>query len=214
MKTRVKGIFYRKQDRFPKRRFITYILFIVLFSFISILFSSIPGTFAWFTSETEATGTIQNANTADLLTIQASEVIYEENCSLSNGLSVKNISELDTTVRIFVVTNEGEKLFKEQHLNPNETLLTSPEDLKTILANDCSTDHIEYRIRAFVNFVDEPFIVAVDPNQMKETPTNFGSEIEQDQPVQETPINVDSELKDGSDKPLEEVAQKQEQSDS
>lgn len=165
---RVERIRNQSRKRYVKVGFFTSIVGILLFSVFSMMASSIPGTFAWFTSETEAKGFIQNATTADLLTIQASKNTYGANCSIGNAVSIKNISDLDTTVRLSVVTNEGEKVLKEQHLHPNETLLTNPDDLTAILANECSTDHINYRIHAFTNFVDENLIVKVDATKVKE----------------------------------------------
>lgn len=198
MKKGIEGIRNQKEKRYLKMGFSVSFVCIVLFSIFHVMVSSVPGTFAWFTSETSTTGTVQNANTADLLTIQASEVTYDENCSVSNVLSIKNISELDTTVNVSVVTNEGEKLLKEQHLNPNETLVTSPEELTAILANVCSTDHIEYRIHAFINFVDESFIVAVDPTKMKVMP----------------PANNESDIIEESEKQTDEIEQVEEQPNS
>lgn len=167
LNTRVERMRNQRRKRYIKVGFFTSLVGI-LFLISSVILSSIPGTFAWFTSETKATGTIQNATTPDLLTIKGSEVIYGKNCSLAHTISIKNISDLDTTVRVSVVTNEGQKVLREQHLNPNETLWTNPKDLTAILANDCSTDHIEYRIHAFTNFVSEPFVVTVDPTKMKD----------------------------------------------
>lgn len=178
MNTRVERTRNLGRKRYAKIRFFTSFAGILLFSVCSVLVTSIPGTFAWFTSKTEATGSIQNARTADLLTIQASEVTYEENCSLSNAVSIKNISELDTTVRVSVTTNNGEIVLREQHVNPNETLVTNPADLTKILGNECKANHIEYRIHAFTNFVDEPFVVSVDPTKMKQMipPPSVGSD--------------------------------------
>jgi len=205
MNTQVERIRNQRRKRYGKIRFFTFFVGIILFSIFSVMVPSIPGTFAWFTSETEATGIIQNATTADLLTIQASEITYGENCTLGNALSIKNISALDTTVRVSVVTSKGEQILKEQHVNPNETLLTNPEDLTAILPNECSTDHIEYRIHAFINFVDEPFVVTVDQSKMKEMSLAPAVKIEINNNTEKQQEKMEQEEQQPQNEPANEV---------
>ncbi|MBO0959853.1 hypothetical protein J1P26_08960 [Neobacillus sp. MM2021_6] len=195
MNTRVERTCLQRRRRNTKIRFFTSIAGILLFSICSVVVPSIPGTFAWFTSETKATGTIQNATTADLLTIQASEVTYEENCSLGNAVSIKNISDLDTTVRVSVTTTNGEMVLREQHVNPHETLVTNPADLTKIIGNECKANQIEYRIHAFTNFVDEPFVVSVDPTKMKQMipPPSVGSDMKDVTKDQEEDVSQDDQ---------------------
>ncbi|WML46664.1 hypothetical protein RCG23_13495 [Neobacillus sp. PS3-34] len=138
-----------------------------LFYYMAGALAATPGTFAWFTSETNASGTIQTATTSDLLKIEASDVDYRKNCTISNSITIKNISELETTVTVAVATNKGDKVLVSKHLNPGKSVTTNPDEI-TKLNNKCSLDHIEYKIKAFNYFVDETYTVAVDKDKMKQ----------------------------------------------
>ncbi|KPL59300.1 cell envelope integrity protein TolA [Rossellomorea vietnamensis] len=149
------------------RPLITFCAFLILsfIYFISIIFTSLPGTYAWFTSETSASGTIQNATTEDLLQIGSSEITYGDDCYIEHSLSVKNISDMSTNVTIFHQTGSGEEQMISQKLKPGESLKTAPDAISDP-SGGCEATSVDYHIKGFVNYVDETFSVAVDPEKM------------------------------------------------
>ncbi|TMU84101.1 hypothetical protein FGG79_18375 [Bacillus sp. BHET2] len=135
---------------------------------ISTTLSSLPGTYAWFTSETSASGTIHNATTEDLLQIQASDVQYGNNCTMQNSLSVKNISDMSTTVTVSFLTSNGNEELASQKLKPGESMNTNPEDM-TKWTGECDETSLTYRVQGFIHYVDENHTVAVDQTELKNT---------------------------------------------
>ena len=153
-----------------EKRFIavgTLVILTTIYAFAMELASS-PGTYAWFTSQTEASGTIENAVTADLLDIEPSNLLYGENCSLSHSLSVTNISSIDTVVTIEVIGREKEDYLDSAKLHPGESLSTNPTTINDFLS-DCTIDHFEYHILAFGTYVDEIYTIPVDQTKLLET---------------------------------------------
>jgi hypothetical protein len=149
------------------RPLITFCTFLILsfIYFISTAFTSLPGTYAWFTSETSASGTIQNAATEDLLQIGSSKITYGNHCSIQHSLSVKNISDMSTDVTIFLQTGNGEELVISKKLKPGASLETAPDAISDRIGG-CEATSVDYHIKGFVNYVDETFSVAVDPAEM------------------------------------------------
>ena len=149
---------------------ITICTFLLLSSIylISTTLSSLPGTYAWFTSETSASGSIHNATTEDLLHIQASDVQYGDNCTIQNALSVKNISDMSTTVTISFLTNNGNEVLASQKLKPGESITTNPGDI-TEWTGACDETSLTYRVQGFIHYVDEDHTVAVDQTKLKNT---------------------------------------------
>ncbi|MCC5803183.1 prolipoprotein diacylglyceryl transferase [Rossellomorea vietnamensis] len=141
--------------------------FLILSSiyFISTALNSLPGTYAWFTSETSASGTIQNATTEDLLQIGSSEITYGDDCSIEHSLSVKNISDMSTNVTISLQTGSGEEQVISQKLKPGASLQTAPDAISDP-SGGCEATSVDYHIKGFINYVDETFSVAVDPAKM------------------------------------------------
>jgi hypothetical protein len=152
------------------RPLITFCTFLILsfIYFISITFTSLPGTYAWFTSETSASGTIQNATTEDLLLIQSSDIEYGSNCSIEHSLSVKNISDMNTNVSIFLQSGSGEELITSQKLKPGESFKTEPNAISGLISG-CEATSVDYHIKGFINYVDETYDVAIDSKALKET---------------------------------------------
>jgi hypothetical protein len=130
--------------------------------FTSGLLSSTPGTFAWFSSETSGSGSIQNVTTSDLLRITAGKVVYEKNCKVSNSLSITNISQLDTTVFVGLGSHSVSK-----RLQPGKSFSVD-FDIDYFEKNGNATS-IHYRIKAFNNYVNETFSVAIDQDKLKAT---------------------------------------------
>ncbi|KAA0565864.1 hypothetical protein F0342_04025 [Bacillus sp. CH30_1T] len=189
---------------------ITMCTFLILSSIylISTAFTTLPGTYAWFTSETSASGTIQNATTEDLLQIQASEIQYGSNCSIENTLTVKNISDMSTKVTISLQFGSGEELLTSQKLKPGESLNTAPDAI-TDMTGGCEATSLTYHIQGFINYVDETYSVAVDSNELKETivPESVESKVEE-KPKVEDEANVDDQEKA---EPEEEEAESREE---
>ncbi|MGM0830663.1 MAG: hypothetical protein ACQEU4_20815 [Bacillota bacterium] len=184
--------------------------FLILFSIylISTALTSIPGTYAWFTSGTSASGTIHNATTEDLLQIQSSEVQYGSNCSIENTLTIKNISDISTKVTVLFQFDSGEELLTSQKLNPGQSLTTAPDAI-TDMTGGCEATTLTYHIRGFTNYVDETYSVEVDSNELKETivPESVESKVEE-KPKVEDETNVDDQEKA---EPEKEEAESQEE---
>ncbi|MCR8850544.1 hypothetical protein NQ095_19165 [Rossellomorea sp. SC111] len=149
------------------RALIMICTFLILSSiyFISTALNSLPGTYAWFTSETSASGTIQNATTEDMLQIGSSEITYGDDCSIEHSLSVKNISDMSTKVTISFQSGSREELIASQKLKPGESFKTAPDAISD-RSGGCEATSVDYHIKGFINYVDETFSVAVDPAKM------------------------------------------------
>jgi hypothetical protein len=163
----------------------------LILSSIYFISTSIPVTYAWFTSGTSASGTIQNATTEDLLHIQSSDVQYGSNCSIEHSLSVKNLSDMNTKITISLQSGSGEEQITSQKLKPGESFQTAPDAI-THLTGGCEATSLTYHIKGFVNYVDETHSVAVDSNQLKETivPEPDESKVEE-KPKDQDETNVD-----------------------
>ncbi|QHE63357.1 hypothetical protein FHE72_21980 [Rossellomorea vietnamensis] len=149
------------------RPLITFSTFLILSSiyFISTALTSLPATYAWFTSETSASGTIQNATTEDMLQIGSSDITYGDDCSIEHSLSVKNISDMSTKVIISLQSGSGEELITSQKLKPGESFKTAPDAISNSIG-ECDVTSVDYHIKGFINYVDETYSVAVDPAKM------------------------------------------------
>ncbi|MEG9296015.1 hypothetical protein V6B33_06120 [Mangrovibacillus sp. Mu-81] len=155
--------------------FATFLIISIIY-LISFAMTSVPGTYAWLTSETNASGTIRNATTEDLLTIQSSEVRYEQQCSITHTLKVKNISEMNTVVTVSFSTGSGYEEAGGKKLKPGQILTVKPD----IAADTCDAAALTYRIQAFNQYVDETYPVPVDRVKLKET---MGTKPEEKQEV-------------------------------
>jgi hypothetical protein len=155
--------------------FATFLILSVIY-LISFAMTSVPGTYAWLTSETNASGHITNATTEDLLTIQSSEVRYGQQCSTTHTLKVKNISEMNTVVTVSFSTGSGYEEAGGKKLKPGQTLTVKPD----IAEDSCEVEALTYRIQAFDQYVDETYPVPVDPVKIKET---MGTKPEEKQEV-------------------------------
>jgi hypothetical protein len=177
---------------------------ILILSSIYFISTSIPVTYAWYTSGTSASGTIQNATTEDLLHIQSSEVQYGSNCSIEHSLSVKNLSDMSTKVTISLQSGSGEEMITSQTLKPGESFQTTPEAI-TDLTGGCEATSLTYHLKGFINYVDETYSVTVDSNQLKETivPEPDESKVEE-KPKEQDATNVDEPVKAEPEKEAEE----------
>ncbi|MGG1678221.1 hypothetical protein ACIFOT_21145 [Neobacillus sp. NRS-1170] len=156
------------------------VLILQSFYFISGALSSTPGTFAWFSSETSASGSTQNATTSDLLRITPGKVVYK-NSKVSNSLTIANISHLETNVIVGLGNHSVGK-----RLQPGESFTFNFEI--NHLQNDSNATSIQYRIKAFKNYVDETYSVAIDQNKLKATAIDN----ENDEYLPSGPPNIDS----------------------
>jgi hypothetical protein len=157
---------------------------------ISFAMTSVPGTYAWLTSDTNASGTIMNATTEDLLTIQSSKVRYGQQCSITHTLKVKNISEMNTVVTVSFSTGSGYEEAGGKKLKPGQTFTVKPD----IAADSCEVEALTYGIQAFNQYVDETYSVPVDPMKLKET---MGTKPEEKQEVK--PDKIEKSNQEGKD---------------
>jgi hypothetical protein len=148
----------------PHAAFCTFLILSIMY-LISASIMSVPGTYAWLTSETNAAGTITNATTEDLLTFHSSEVLYGEQCSIQHTLKVKNISEINTTIIVSLSTGSGYETAANQKVKSGQTITVKPN----IPAESCEAETLVYRIQGFHQYVDETFQVPVDTVKLKET---------------------------------------------
>jgi hypothetical protein len=151
----------RKKQKLKYSLFSSVVIFPSLF-FTAGALSSTPGTFAWYSSETAANGSIQSATTSDLLAIAAGEVVYEKNFKVSNSLTITNISHLVTTVFIGMGKHSASK-----SLQPGESF-TFHFEINNF-KNSGNGTSIHYQIQAFKNYVNETFSVAIDQDKLKAT---------------------------------------------
>jgi hypothetical protein len=199
--------------------FITAIM--VSLYLLAVTLTSSPGTYAWFTSQTQASGSIQNATTSDLLEIHTSEIVYGENCSVSNSLSIKNISNMDTVVKIYLISQSGEKSIVEKRLKPEETVESDPAKV-TDRSADCEKEEIVYRVQAFNNFINETHKVMIDREQLKATiqvqekdgPVKKGSETETAENIPAEATKEDSALNEENSEVEEEITEEATKEDS
>jgi hypothetical protein len=151
----------RKKQKLKYSLFSSVVIFPSLF-FAGGALSSTPGTFAWYSSETAANGSIQSATTSDLLKITAGEVVCGKNSKVSNSVTITNISHLDTTVFIGMGKYSASKW-----LQPGESF-TFHFEINNIKSSGDGTS-IHYQIQAFKNYVNETFSVAINQDKLNAT---------------------------------------------
>ncbi|XXM72925.1 hypothetical protein ACQ0QQ_03225 [Lysinibacillus sphaericus] len=179
--------------------FTTFLILSVIY-LISFAVTAVPGTYAWMTSETSASGTITNATTEDLLAFQSSNIRYGEQCSMQHTLQVKNISTMNTSVIVSLSTGNGHEKVAEQRLKPGQKMIVTPD----ISAKNCEASELDYRIQAFHRYVDEAYKVPVDTVKLKEKLKPVVKEKAADEPVQPNEVNK-------AEKPMKEERQEKEE---
>ncbi len=122
-----------------------------------VVFSKID-TYAWFTSESIATGSIVNATTRDLLSIIPGPISYEKNCKVRQDVTITNISDFNITVQI--------ENFKRD-LSPNETF-TANLNINN-LPHQCETTTLNFHLTALNGYIDEFINVSLDPSRLLAT---------------------------------------------
>ncbi|MBM7585452.1 hypothetical protein JOC86_001994 [Bacillus pakistanensis] len=125
------------------------------------------GTYAWFTSESSASGVITNATTSDLLRMKG-DIQYGENCQVSSTVTIQNISTIDIPFSLELISKNGGTDVISKTLHPNESF-TSPPNKISQRQNDCTIKQIEYDLTALNSYIDEPFILSVDQEKLKAT---------------------------------------------
>jgi hypothetical protein len=161
-------VIHNEYDQHPKssnklHMFFCILLILSVMYLISLAVTSVPGTYAWLTSETEASGTITNATTEDLLSFQSSKIRYGEQCSMKHTLKMKNTSNMNTTVTVSLSIGNGYEKVAEQQLKPGQKMIVKPD----ISEKNCGASALDYRIQAFHHYVDETYEVAIDQEKLK-----------------------------------------------
>lgn len=127
---------------------------ILICTFIYFLFLLVGKfqTHAWFVAETKAEGQLTNATTDELITVSTSEVIYQENCRISQEIVVENISDLEIPIKLL-----------EQHkmLMPGETFNASVDQMVS-----CEQQEAQYQLIGFNQFIDMLIQVPLDPAKL------------------------------------------------
>jgi len=108
-------------------------------------------TYAWFTSEIKASGQITNATTKDLLTISTTDIIYHDNCEISQEIIIKNISDIKIPIKL---------VNYKQLLYPGESFNTS---IKQKIS--CKINEVGYHLIGLNHYIDE--IIQVPLNREK-----------------------------------------------
>ncbi|ASK63526.1 hypothetical protein CFK37_15875 [Virgibacillus phasianinus] len=141
-----------------------------LYAFLIILYLLIFSimrydTFAWFTSQSSASGEITNATTSDLLQING-EIQYGENCQLKSSITIKNISTIDIPLSIERISKNGGTDEISKTLNPNESFTSNPKNPDNQLT-DCTTKQVMYHLTALQSYVDEAIVLSVEQEKIK-----------------------------------------------
>ncbi|MGC4377806.1 hypothetical protein WD019_12805 [Fictibacillus sp. Mic-4] len=112
-------------------------------------------TYAWFHSETKASGELRNATTNDLLLIEKGDVSYNRSCSIRQKLSIKNISHMPIPIT-----------FENQHktLAPGAALKANI-DRKV----SCKAVEVRYKLVGFNHYIDEMIYVPLDKEKLLAT---------------------------------------------
>ncbi|MGE8203779.1 hypothetical protein ACQKP0_04380 [Heyndrickxia sp. NPDC080065] len=151
-----------------------HFLMIIQFTFLiycMFFFISKFNTYAWFTSEIKASGQITNATTSDLLSISTNEISYQKNCTISQEIVIKNISNLNIPIQF---------IDQKEQLDPGETFKTTINQIVS-----CNETEINYHLVGLNHYIDEMIRVPLDQakllatvemkqetNEIKEDPEN------------------------------------------
>lgn len=164
METRL--IFFKKR-RLKKTMKVTGLLTVLVFLTLSLTtIRMLPGTFAYFTSETQATGTIHNASSADLITVNTGKIVYEKNCKIKSSISITNKSTIKIPITVELLTKNGGNHSSSTTLEPNATFSTNPNDVDN-LPNRREIQNIQYRIIGFNGYIDEIYTLPVDQQRLE-----------------------------------------------
>jgi hypothetical protein len=165
----------------------------------------LPGTFAYFSAETQATGTIHNASSADLIAVNSGKISYGNNCEIKSTISIKNKSTINIPLTVELWVKKGEKHSRTTILEPNSTYSANANEFKN-LANRCEIQEIKYRIIGFNGYIDDIYTIPIDQqklmatkgkNNAKEVTPGNSQEIIQNAETQNSVVEQNNENKDG-----------------
>ena len=133
----------------------------ILLCSITIL-SKIPGTYAWFETNSTAVGTIQNAKKSDLVEIQVGNINYIGQCKIKTALSIKNVSSTDIPIKIQLVNlNSKDKTVSDITLQGNSNY-TTDSTMINLNKDQCSNNNIAYRVIGFNGYINEMIPIQLD----------------------------------------------------
>lgn len=142
-------------------------------------------TYAWFTSETTASGQITNASRSELLQITG-DIEYEDNCQLRSTVTVKNISAIAIPIRL-QLTSKSSRTYVSKTLQANESFTTNPNKTANLITN-CHIKEVNYHLTALDAYIDEPFIMPVDQEKLKDTVEQVKEEAIVERKTEEEPV--------------------------
>ncbi|MBX9975079.1 hypothetical protein [Cytobacillus firmus] len=144
-------------------------------------------TYAWFTSEIKASGQITNATTKDLLTISTTDIIYHDNCEISQEIIIKNISDIKIPIKL---------VNYKQLLYPGESFQTSVKQ-----NTSCMVNEVGYHLIGLNHYIDEMIQVPLIRGKLLAT-VRKTEEIEKDYTNNKTPEeNNDEKIQAESNQP-------------
>lgn len=181
MKSRLETYRSLRRKKNLKYSLCSSLILLPSFYFMADSLSSAPVTFAWFTSESSTNGFIQNVRTSDLLRISTGKIIYGDNYKVKFSINISNISNLDT----YVFVGLGKHWVSKQ-LHSGESFSFDLNDIDDIPNN---AKIIQYQIKAFYNYVNETFAIAIDQDRLKDKNTQRSKEYNANQAMTETQSN-------------------------
>ncbi|MCS0791317.1 hypothetical protein NX021_24620 [Cytobacillus firmus] len=166
--------------------FLVIIQFNILI-FCLLFYASKFHTYAGFTSEIKASGQITNATTKDLLTISTTDIIYHDNCEISQEIIIKNISDIKIPIQI---VNYKHLLY------PGELFQTSVKQ-----NTSCMVNEVGYHLIGLNHYIDEIIQVPLNRDKLLAT-VDKTEEIEKDYTNNKAPEeNNDEKIQAESNQP-------------
>ncbi|TCP30932.1 hypothetical protein EV207_104111 [Scopulibacillus darangshiensis] len=105
-------------------------------------------TYSWFTSETEAKGSVVNATTKDLLTITPKVISYDKNCRVKLQIAVTNKSDINIPIKLG---------HYQKKLLPKKTM-TAKFNKKV----PCGAAKTVYHLTGLNNYIDKDIIIQLN----------------------------------------------------
>jgi hypothetical protein len=183
----------------------------------TLFFQSIPVTYAWFTASSISKGHIQNATTAELISMNPEVIEYVENGIVKLQISITNISTVSIPLRIELLSNNEVIQSSSNDLKHNGTFSTNLEEFEA-LTDKGELRNLQYRIVGFEGYVDEIITVQVDEEKVKSTIKQETEEIKEvpdrnkdTQDSTEAENQAEQEIDAVNENPVEEVEEQVEE---
>ncbi|WP_077325316.1 hypothetical protein [Virgibacillus siamensis] len=140
-----------------KTRIVKFICTMTVLYLFAVSIST-ADTFAWFTSESNAHGTMVNATTNDLLSIQADVISYKSNCEVKVAVTIQNTSKIAIPIRLANY---------QESLSPGETYSKEFQEKPS-----CVAAEIQYPLQGFTNYINETIHIPLDQKKLEEASRN------------------------------------------